>query len=56
MMTCDELGGLNPESGVKFFPFEAVKDQAKFEEFKKKQAELLADIEKDIKAEQQATA
>ncbi len=49
-MTTDKHGGLNPESGIKFFDFNTV-DKVKWAEYQTKEAILFKKIKRDIKQE-----
>ncbi|MCL5875440.1 MAG: hypothetical protein M1114_03140 [Candidatus Dependentiae bacterium] len=51
-MTADKHGGLNPESGIKFFEFNTV-DKDKWAAYKTKETALFKKIKRDIKEEKQ---
>ena len=51
-MTADKHGGLNPDSGIKFFEFNTV-DKYRWAAYKAKENALFEKIKRDIKQEQQ---
>lgn len=51
LMTADKHGGLNPESGIKFFQVNTVNPE-RWQEFKEKEQALFTKIAQDIKKEQ----